>query len=265
MTFKAIPPENLQLQIQKRTPQGDNSNYVIIRLHYPVPNSIQVAVNNVVQKPIALTDYSGGNSGVLSNLNTSQCGSNIYNYKNSTITFVLTEAADCLAVVSLVDSITLTTHFAIDINSFFSNNSTLTNFINNLCALLDITDTSRVKVVGVFSGSTKIDVVIDATNTPSPNTASNGALTSDRSSITGLDTKLQEKLSDNSFNNLMATNVAPVTFVKSSLNYIRPNDDSESTSANMGLIVGLSVGSIVLLLALICGLTMIFRKKARVA
>jgi len=54
----------------------------------------------------------------------------------------------------------LTTHFAGDVSSFFNSDSILTNFINNLCALLNIKDTSRVKVVGVFSGSITITTAI---------------------------------------------------------------------------------------------------------
>lgn len=160
MTFSALPPLNLQLQLQKRTPLGNSSNYIIVKLYYPLPNSIRVTVNNAIQKPILLTDYISADSpGLLSRLNTSHCGSNIYYYTNSTIQFVITEAADCVAVISLVDSISLTTHFAVDINTFFSGDH-LSNFINNLCALLKITDTSRVKVVGVYTGSVIVNTQI---------------------------------------------------------------------------------------------------------
>ena len=71
--------------------------------------------------------------------------------------------------VELTESVQLTTHFAIDINTFFSSNSSITNFINNLCALLNIVDTSRVKVVGVFNGSTNIvSTITPSTNTSDP-------------------------------------------------------------------------------------------------
>ena len=62
--------------------------------------------------------------------------------------------------VELTDTIQLTTHFAINASDFFLSNSSVTNFINNLCALLNIVDTSRVKVVGVHSGSTIVTSVI---------------------------------------------------------------------------------------------------------
>jgi hypothetical protein len=46
-----------------------------------------------------------------------------------------------------------------NINDFFNNN-VLSTFISNLAALLGITDTSRVKVVGVVSGSISVTTII---------------------------------------------------------------------------------------------------------
>jgi hypothetical protein len=63
--------------------------------------------------------------------------------------------------ISLSDSIQLTTHFAMNASDFFSN-TVMSSFISNLCALLNIQDQSRVKVVGVYSGSAVIDVYISA-------------------------------------------------------------------------------------------------------
>ena len=65
-----------------------------------------------------------------------------------------------------------------NISEFFNSNNVLTNFINNLCALLNIVDTSRVKVVGVHSGSTNVTTVISpSTSTTSTTTNSNGGTT----------------------------------------------------------------------------------------
>lgn len=93
----------------------------------------------------------------------SSCGDNIYFYQNRTIKVLLTEEKDCLVTISVTDSIQLTTHFAMNASDFFTN-SVMSNFIDNLCALLGIVDQSRVKVVGVHSGSAIIDVVIEADN-----------------------------------------------------------------------------------------------------
>lgn len=156
MSFTAQPPSNLQLQLQKRQPLGESQNYVIVRIYYPLPNSIRVLYKGAIVDPILLTDFNNTSSGILKNLDTTTCGSNIYFYTNRTIAFVVTSAIDCLISVEITESVQLTTHFAADISTFFSSNSTITNFINNLCALLNIVDTSRVKVVGVFSGSVAV-------------------------------------------------------------------------------------------------------------
>lgn len=149
---------------------GESQNYIIVRIYYPLPNSIRVKLNGKIVDPILLTDYNNTASGTQKDLNTSVCGSNIYYYTNRTISFVVTSAIDCLLVVEVTESVQLTTHFAADISNFFNSNSTITNFINNLCALLNIVDTSRVKVVGVFNGSTTVTAVVSpSTTTPNDN------------------------------------------------------------------------------------------------
>lgn len=85
-----MPPVNLQLQIQKRTPQGNNSNYVVVKLHYPLPNSIRVQVRGTEIAPILLTELNSTTTGLPSSINTSICGSNAYFYDNYTIHFVVT-------------------------------------------------------------------------------------------------------------------------------------------------------------------------------
>lgn len=56
-----------------------------------------------------------------------------------------------------------------NVNDFFNNN-VLSSFISNLCALIGITDTSRVKVVGVFTGSTIVQtVIVDGSSSNSTN------------------------------------------------------------------------------------------------
>lgn len=55
----------------------------------------------------------------------------------------------------MTNSIQLTTKFDMNIDDFYKDDG-VTKFINRLCALLQITDTSRVKVVGVWSGSVNV-------------------------------------------------------------------------------------------------------------
>ena len=169
MTFASQAPSQLQLQLQKRLPLGESQNYVIARVYYPLPNAIRVKLNGIIVDPILLTDFNNTTSGTARNLDTTVCGSNIYFYTNRTIAFVVTSAIDCLITVEITESVQLTTHFSTDISNFFNSNSTITNFINNLCALLNIVDTSRVKVVGVFSGSTTVTAVVTPSNATNDN------------------------------------------------------------------------------------------------
>lgn len=149
-----MPPLKMEFQIQKRSLAGNSSNYIVAKMKYPLPNMIRISVNKKVIEPIMITD-----SGIKRSLNKSICGDNIYFYTNYTIHFVVTEDRNCVVQLAVTDSIRLTTHFAVTTSNFFANNG-VSSFISKLCALLGITDTSRVKIVGVTTGSTIVDVVI---------------------------------------------------------------------------------------------------------
>lgn len=157
-----MPPLDMRLQLQKRTPQGVPTDWVAVKLYYPFPNSIRITVNEKVITPIVL--------GVTTPpLNTSQCGSNIFYYFNYTIHFVVTGDPNCMVRVALTNSIQLTAHFTIDINKFYSNNlSTL--LIDRMCALFRVVDTSQLKIVGIFAGSTIVTMFLDI---PSNSTIAN--------------------------------------------------------------------------------------------
>jgi len=108
LTFLAMPPVDMQFQIQRGTPLGDPTNFVVICMYYPLPNSIQIQVNKVVIPNIPLTD-----GGLLRALDTTKCGDNIYYFTNYTIVFVVIESPACLVRVTVVDTIQLTTHFSL--------------------------------------------------------------------------------------------------------------------------------------------------------
>ena len=61
-----------------------------------------------------------------------------------------------MITVDLLDTIQLTTLFDMKISDFYRDSSIGTRFIDRMCALLNITDASRVKIVGVFNGSMQI-------------------------------------------------------------------------------------------------------------
>ena len=158
MTFASKPPDDMRLQIQKKTPNGNASDWIVVKLHYPFPNSIEVSVRNQVVRPISLLDNYGE-----APLDTSLCGSNKYFYKNYTIHFVIT--GNCIVRVRLTNSIQLTLRFSMNINDFFNTNGP-TRLIDRMAAVFQIADQSRIKIVSVYSGSVFIVVSItsDAPN-----------------------------------------------------------------------------------------------------
>lgn len=118
-----------------------------MKIHYPLPNMIRILGNGKIMNPIPITD-----NGTQRQLNLSICGDNVYYYANYTSHFVITQK-NCKVKLQLVDSVQLTTHFIMKPEEFFQN-TVMSSYINNLCALLSITDTSRVKIVGVYQAST---------------------------------------------------------------------------------------------------------------
>lgn len=73
---------------------------------------------------------------------------------------MLTADLNCKVRVSLTNSIQLTARFSMDINDFFANDGQ-TKFIDRMCAVLGIVDTSRLKIVGIYNGSVIIKAYID--------------------------------------------------------------------------------------------------------
>ena len=73
---------------------------------------------------------------------------------------MITAALGCQVRVSLTNSIQLTARFSMDINNFFAIDGQ-TKFIDRMCAVLGIVDTSRLKIVGIYNGSVIIKAYID--------------------------------------------------------------------------------------------------------
>jgi hypothetical protein len=247
MTFASMPPEKLQIQIQKRTPTGNNSNFIRVKLHYPKPNTIRLLLNGQIVDPILLTDVSNTASGVLKDLNNSECGSHYYFYTNYTTEFVVTEDANCLLTVELAESVQLTTHFSININDFFNSANAITNFINNLAALLQITDTSRIKVVGVHSGSTNISTVITGSASPTDPSVASIANNAQSSAVAS-------GLGNIGLGNVIGYNVA----------YQPLTETTESSEANIGLIAGVAAAGVLLVVGAIITVVCCMRRRAKV-
>ncbi len=235
-SYTSMPPLKMQFQIQKRSIAGNRSNYIIAKMKYPLPNMIRIIVNKKIIDPVVITD-----SGLKRNLNTSICGDNIYFYTNYTIHFVITEDRSCLIELSLTDSIRLTTHFATTTTDFFANNA-ISSFISKLCALLGITDTSRVKVVGVVSGSTILSVVIADVSDNS--TDSNAT----EPTIADISTSLSSMIGSGTYSqDIQNATGYPVITTTNTLYLINPTTTEESSS--FGLIIVVVVAGVVSIFA----------------
>lgn len=156
MTFASNPPDDMRLQLQKRTSGGNNSDWIAVRIYYPFPNMIEVQVRGQVIRPISLLINNGE-----APLNTSICGSNKFYFSNRTIDFIVTGDNNCLVRISLTDSVQLTLHFAMKIDDFYRVDGK-TRLVDRICALFNIKDQSRVKIVGIYAGSTIVTVMYSA-------------------------------------------------------------------------------------------------------
>ncbi len=61
--------------------------------------------------------------------------------------------------MSFVNSVKATIKIDQAVTDFFTKNGTA-KFIDKMCAILNITDTSRLKIVGVYVGSTNVDFYV---------------------------------------------------------------------------------------------------------
>ena len=59
MTFASEPPHDMRLQFQKRSLGGNPEDFIIVKLHYPRPNSIRIQARRRTVKPISLLDNNG--------------------------------------------------------------------------------------------------------------------------------------------------------------------------------------------------------------
>lgn len=261
MTFAAMPPLDLTMQLQRRSPEGNSSNYVVLRIYYPLPNAIRVFVAGRRKSPIINTNVANFSYGGINRvIDTATCGDNIYFYTNRTVKLVLTEDPDCVVKLSVTDSIQLTAHFAMDAKDFFVD-SVMSNFIDNLCALLNIVDQSRVKIVGVNSGSAIVDTVIEAENDTE---ASAGA----DSSMAEISTTLTTTINNGTFAATMQANVGYTVLAATGTFYVLPATEEvqtteEGTNAgkDMSVLIGIIAGAVVVMLVIFIVIYCVYRKR----
>ena len=58
LSYSGQPPADSRFQIQKRTlPTGNSDDWVVIRIFYPLPNSIEVLVKNTTGTDIVIKPF----------------------------------------------------------------------------------------------------------------------------------------------------------------------------------------------------------------
>lgn len=139
-----------------------------VRIYYPVANAISVFVKTNPRKPV--TSILSTSDLDVTNF-TSQCGANKYFYRNGTVAVLITGEKFCQVRVSLNSNVQITSRLMVDIDTFFNNGGVAT-FVDRMCAFLEIS-TDRLKVVGVYAGST----IIDSYVTPEMNTTAENSTT----------------------------------------------------------------------------------------
>ena len=166
--FGSLPPRKTFFQLQKKKKDDDAPlDWVIVKFFYPLPNSLRVKVNGEIVDPITILDDHAEDPllGLVD-----QCGSNKFYFKDRTLDFVLNTG--CTAKVFVANSIQLTAKFQMDIKEFFDMDGK-TKFIDRICALLGISDFSRVKVVGIYNGSVTVDSFIEDQHTDNETNSTN--------------------------------------------------------------------------------------------
>ena len=56
LTFTSEPPKDMRFQLQRSTYSGDNSAFILIKLHFPKPNSIRVQNRGQIIKPLRVVN-----------------------------------------------------------------------------------------------------------------------------------------------------------------------------------------------------------------
>lgn len=131
-----------------------DSDFVIVKMKYEVPNSIQVLVDGKIISPYVLSD----NVDLFSK--TSICGANIFNPDNRTIEFVVNRSPKCIVRVRYIDAVKVNMRLTTTLEEFYQNNG-VASFIDKMTAFLGI-EMSRLKIVNIRRGSVIVDFFIDS-------------------------------------------------------------------------------------------------------
>jgi len=282
MSFISEPPHTMKLQLQKRVETGNPDDWMIVKLHYPRPNAIRVYTKNrtssqndkVENAPLpVITGADNQIRNVTDDL--TECGRNIYYHHNYTTHFLITGAQDCQVIVALVSTIRLTARFEMPIEDFYTADGE-TKLVDRMAALLQISDASRIKIVGVASGSTVVNVDIDAVQ-PAANddgtTPNQGTTADEIVNLQAENTALQGIINDGSFAADLTANgltglisaSTEVMLVPEDEEVVDSDGDGVSDAAQVGMIVGIVIGSIAVILVAVFTFVMCRRRRAKIS
>ena len=126
MSFESQPPTDMLFSFSLPTLAGNNSQWIGVKIYYPIPNAITVTLSNgSTTKSIISTDTDNITNYV------DRCETNKYFYKNNTIHFIVSADAQCTVRVTLSSSIQITARLSVDINTFYDSNG-LVNFMDQM-------------------------------------------------------------------------------------------------------------------------------------
>ena len=138
-----------------------------------------------------------------------------------------------------------------------------------MCALLNIVDTSRVKVVGVHSGSVAVTAVFSpSSNTTSTTTNANGATTTQPEPTVGqIQSALNNAINSGAYSNTMSAALNSTVINTISTYYALTTDevhDEDEESTNIGLIVGLVFASLAISVAGVISFIYCIRRRSKI-
>lgn len=248
----------MTFKIQRRLPKGNSSDFSIIRIHYPFPNSIRVQAGGKTIHPISIQEINQ------EKIDPTVCGSNIFFYENYTILFAVNGDLNCKVRVSMTNSIKLTVRFDINIDDFFANDGK-TLFIDRMCAMLKINDTSRLKVVGVYSGSVIVNSYLDDEAVPIEDSKSANQ-TSSAESIATLQATIDKAIVSGELESALTSSpgLGTVQEVSASTVLIQTEELESNEENNGSLIIGIVLGVIIIVCLTIIGGVCYMRKRAKI-
>ena len=151
MQFVVTVPDQLKFKLER----FDEPWWVIISIWYERPNVIEVW--NMKTNTFIAPFRPEQNIDLTTMVNV--CGANIYDFKNSTITFVINSQANCILKVRTIDAVQLTIPLTVSIEEFYSNDGQ-TAFIDKISTFLGIDmSTFRIAVIGSDSNSVNVAIV----------------------------------------------------------------------------------------------------------